>query len=198
VRAGRYVFILRRDMKNLFFKMESEGIDSMRGSYFVSNVSLDVPDELFEIPRDYKKVDFGSFMSTLKEKVDPSSTVGKGTLPAGPRSAPPRLAEQPLRIPELQAAASEVDTEPVFKSGSPPAYTEEARKNNIEGVVSTRPLIGSDGRVKSVKITSGLPDGLNEEAIRAVYARVYEPATKNGRPVARWIDVTIEFRLNVK
>ena len=76
-----------------------------------------------------------------------------------------------------------------------PNYTEEARKNKIQGVVVARLLVGSDGSVKQVKITRGLADGLNEEAIRAAYQIRFKPAMKGGQPVAYWQPIEIEFNL---
>jgi hypothetical protein len=61
-------FYFAKDMKNLFLKMDSGNIRLLKGSYTVSNVSFDVPDELFEIPKDYKKVDFNSMLSVIREK----------------------------------------------------------------------------------------------------------------------------------
>jgi outer membrane biosynthesis protein TonB len=41
----------------------------------------------------------------------------------------------------------------------------------------------------------GLPDGLEEEAIRAAYQLRFRPAMKGGQPVAFWTPVDIEFNL---
>lgn len=61
-------FYFANDLKNLFLKMDSGSIKQIKGSYTVTNVSFDVPDELFEIPKDYKRVDFNSMLSTIKQK----------------------------------------------------------------------------------------------------------------------------------
>ena len=61
-------FYFANDLKNLFLKMDSGSIKQIKGSYTVSNVSFDVPDELFEIPKDYKRVDFNSMISRIKQK----------------------------------------------------------------------------------------------------------------------------------
>jgi len=61
-------FYFAEDLKNLFVKMDSGTIRQIKGSYTVSNVSFDVPDGLFDIPRDYKRVDFEAMISTLKQK----------------------------------------------------------------------------------------------------------------------------------
>jgi hypothetical protein len=53
---------------NLLLKIDSGNIKQMRGSYSISNLTFNVPDELFEVPPGYKKVDFNSIMETLKIK----------------------------------------------------------------------------------------------------------------------------------
>ncbi len=91
--------------------------------------------------------------------------------------------------------ATSVDSKPIALNRPQPRYTEEARKNKIQGNVRARVLIGADGQVKQVKILSGLPDGLDEQAIQAAYQLRFKPAMKNGQPVAYWQPVEIEFNL---
>ncbi|HXG65393.1 MAG TPA: TonB family protein [Blastocatellia bacterium] len=91
--------------------------------------------------------------------------------------------------------ATAVDSRPVLLNRPRPNYTEEARKNKIQGTVRVRVLVGPDGGVKRVSVVSGLPDGLNEEAIRAAYQLRFKPAMKNGQPVAYTLAVDIEFNL---
>ncbi|HET9531278.1 MAG TPA: energy transducer TonB [Blastocatellia bacterium] len=92
--------------------------------------------------------------------------------------------------------ATDVDTRPMLLNRPRPNYTEEARKNKIQGVVRVRVLIGPDGSVRQVRLVGGgLPDGLNEEAIRAAYQLRFKAAMKGGRPVAFWQAVDIEFNL---
>jgi TonB family protein len=93
------------------------------------------------------------------------------------------------------SGAPAVDTKPVPLNQPHPQYTEEARKNKIQGNVTVRLLVGSDGSVKQVKITRGLPDGLDEQAIQAAYQLQIKPAMKGGNAVAYWIPVVIEFKL---
>jgi periplasmic protein TonB len=93
------------------------------------------------------------------------------------------------------AAATSVDQKPIPLNKPRPNYTEEARKNKIQGTVRTRILVGGDGTVKQVRIISPLPDGLNEEAIRAAYQMRFKPAMKNGQPVSFWVLLDIEFNL---
>lgn len=89
-----------------------------------------------------------------------------------------------------------VDSKPVALNRPRPNYTEEARKDKVQGSVRARVLVGSDGIVKQVKIAgAGLPDGLNEEAIQAAKQMRFQPAMKNGEKVAYWVTVEIEFNL---
>ena len=93
------------------------------------------------------------------------------------------------------APATSVDQQPVLLNNPVPRYTEEARKNKIQGTVTARVLIGADGSVKQVKIVRGLPDGLDEQAIQAAYQLRFRAAMKSGQPVAFWKNVVIEFNL---
>jgi TonB family protein len=92
-------------------------------------------------------------------------------------------------------AAVSVDSKPVPLNRPRPNYTEEARVNKISGTARVRVLVGADGTVKDVRIQVGLPGGLNEEAIRAARQMRFRPATKDGRAVAYWVPVDIEFNL---
>lgn len=93
------------------------------------------------------------------------------------------------------APATNVDSKPIQLNSPQPRYTEEARKNKIQGNVTARLLIGSDGLVKRVTIVRGLPDGLDEQAIQAAYQLRFKPAMKNGQPVAYAMPILIEFNL---
>ena len=76
-----------------------------------------------------------------------------------------------------------------------PNYTDQARRNKVEGTVRARVLIGEDGKVHQVIIIRGLPDGLNEEATRAAYKLKFKPATIKGKPTKSWSIVDIDFKL---
>ncbi|MEK6406049.1 MAG: energy transducer TonB [Acidobacteriota bacterium] len=93
------------------------------------------------------------------------------------------------------APATSVDQGPVLLNNPQPRYTEEARKNKIQGTVLVRVLIGTDGQVKRVTVQRGLPDGLDEQAIQAAYQLRFKPAMKSGQPVSFWKPVAIEFNL---
>jgi protein TonB len=79
-----------------------------------------------------------------------------------------------------------------------PLYPEEARKAGIAGKVILQVTIEEDGTVGDIEVLRA-PDpdaGLTEAAIEAIRMWRYEPAMKDGRPVAALFTVMIEFRLD--
>ncbi|HXF38410.1 MAG TPA: energy transducer TonB [Blastocatellia bacterium] len=99
------------------------------------------------------------------------------------------------RVTDSQTSTA-VDSRPVLLNEPRPFYTEEARKNKVQGVVKVRILVDESGAVRQVIVTRALPDGLSEQAIRAANQMRFRPAMKNGQPVAYWIsNVEIEFNL---
>jgi TonB family protein len=91
--------------------------------------------------------------------------------------------------------AASVDTKPVGLNNVQPRYTEEARRNKTQGFVNVVILIGEDGEVKQARITKGLPDGLNEQALAAAHQIRFKPATRNGKAVSYWMPIAVEFNL---
>jgi TonB family protein len=77
----------------------------------------------------------------------------------------------------------------------PAEYTAEARAARIQGVVILQLVLDEEGRVADVRALKGLPYGLTEAAITAVRQWRFEPAHRNGLPVAVEYNVTINFRM---
>lgn len=76
-----------------------------------------------------------------------------------------------------------------------PAYTEIARKARIQGVVIVQAIIDKQGNVTNVKVLKGLPMGLEEAAVEAIKTWKFKPATLNGKPVAVYYNLTVNFKL---
>ena len=74
-------------------------------------------------------------------------------------------------------------------------FSDEARRNRIEGTVLISVLVGKDGLPSDLKVVRGLGYGLDENALAAVARYRFQPATKDGVPVATRIPVEISFRL---
>ncbi len=86
-------------------------------------------------------------------------------------------------------------TEPVKVHEVKPQYTEIARKARIQGVVILQATIDKNGDVTDVKVLKGLAMGLSEAAVAAIQQTKFEPATLNGKPVAVYYNLTVNFQL---
>jgi TonB family protein len=76
-----------------------------------------------------------------------------------------------------------------------PEYSEEARKAKFQGTCVLWLIVGPDGKPRDVKVARALGMGLDEKAIQAVRNWKFEPAMKDGKPVAVQINVEVNFRL---
>jgi TonB family protein len=76
-----------------------------------------------------------------------------------------------------------------------PEYSEEARKAKYQGTCILWLIVDPNGRPRDIKVARALGMGLDEKAIEAVRNWKFEPAMKDGKPVAVQINVEVNFRL---
>jgi TonB family protein len=76
-----------------------------------------------------------------------------------------------------------------------PEYSEEARKAKYSGTCMLWLIVGPDGKPRDIRVARTLGLGLDEKAIEAVKTWRFEPAMKDGKPVAVMINVEVSFRL---
>jgi TonB family protein len=76
-----------------------------------------------------------------------------------------------------------------------PSYTETARQHGVTGTVVLKCVFARDGRVTNIRIASGLPDGLTEQAINATRKIKFVPAIKDGKFVSMWMQLEYNFNL---
>jgi protein TonB len=76
-----------------------------------------------------------------------------------------------------------------------PEYSEEARKAKYQGTVVLYVIVSPDGRPRDLRVVRSLGLGLDEKALEAVRTWRFEPAMRDGRPVAVQINVEVSFRL---
>lgn len=81
---------------------------------------------------------------------------------------------------------------PISISTKPnPLYTDAARNNNVEGTVTLRVAFLASGEIGGITVVSGLPDGLNEQAIRAAKNIKFTPQMVAGKPVT--VQKTLQY-----
>jgi periplasmic protein TonB len=76
-----------------------------------------------------------------------------------------------------------------------PEFSEEARKAKYQGVVVLEIIVGTDGTVHSPRVVRSLGMGLDEKARERVMVWKFDPATKDGRPVAVVMNIEVAFNL---
>ena len=76
-----------------------------------------------------------------------------------------------------------------------PEFSEEARRSKYQGEVMVQVIVDAQGNVQSPRIVRPLGMGLDEKALEAVVKYKFKPALKNGKPVAVYLTVAINFRL---
>jgi protein TonB len=115
-------------------------------------------------------------------------------------AAPPATRETTRKVRALSAAHEEVCDEPIVKAklrGAivKPAYTDEARTAQIEGVVRVEMTVDDQGNVIAVKVLRGLGYGLDEAAVRAAKQMAFEPGTRCGKAAVTKLTVGMRFAL---
>ena len=76
-----------------------------------------------------------------------------------------------------------------------PIYTDDARRQRIQGDVILEIVVRSDGSVGSIKVRRSLGGGLDQRAIEAVRQWRFNPARRHGTPVDVAVEVAVEFKL---
>jgi TonB family protein len=75
-----------------------------------------------------------------------------------------------------------------------PEYSEEARRAGLQGKCVLSLVVNSEGKPEDIQVSRSLGMGLDEKSIEAVRNWTFEPARKNGKPVAVRINIVITFR----
>jgi protein TonB len=116
-------------------------------------------------------------------------------------------AMRPLQTPGTGAAAQE-PSRPVYSPGpgitwpklvkeSKPNYTQSAMQAKLQGVLTLEAIVEADGAVKEARVVKSLDKqhGLDDQAIKAVKEWVFEPGTRDGKPVAVRVQIEMSFTL---
>jgi protein TonB len=86
-------------------------------------------------------------------------------------------------------------SKPRLVYGPDPEYSEEARKAKFMGTCALSLVVGPDGRPRDIEVARSVGLGLDEKAIETVKTWKFDPALKDGKPVAVQIIVEVAFHL---
>lgn len=109
-------------------------------------------------------------------------------------------------FPELPPAPEPPDTgplriggpvkAPVRASAPMPVYPEAARQVQFECTVVLETVLDETGRITDIEVVKPCPLGMTEAAVESVERWRYRPATRNGLPVAVYMNLRVDFSLN--
>jgi TonB family protein len=120
-------------------------------------------------------------LSSPKLSLDDSADVVVGLIPAAD---------------ETVIVAKKIGVIPPLAIYQPkPEYTELARKDKVEGVVVISLVVDEQGLPQHLNVSRGLGDGLDENAIKAVKQYRFNPAMENGKPLAVYLNIEVNFKL---
>jgi TonB family protein len=76
-----------------------------------------------------------------------------------------------------------------------PEYSDQARKKKFQGTCLLELVIGADGKPRDVRVIRHLGMGLDEIAVKTVKNWEFEPARKDGQPIAVKVGIEVSFHL---
>jgi TonB family protein len=126
----------------------------------------------------------GSFCLAAQNQPQSSSRPASPT----PNSPPPTQND-------LSHPGSSRTTPPHALYTPDPDYPIEARKAKVQGVVTLKLTVSPDGTTKDIQMVKHLRSDLDANAVDAVRRWKFEPATKDGKPVAVSVNIDVAFRL---
>ncbi len=113
---------------------------------------------------------------------------GTGTADPTPVVAAPPPPPPPAPIVEAHEAA--------YLKNPRPAYPSIAQREGWEGTVLLRVRVSPNGRAAGVTVQrSSGRTALDNAAVAAVSGWTFVPATQGGSPIAGWVNVPVDFRL---
>ena len=114
-----------------------------------------------------------------------------GAVQSSQAPTPPTAPPDAVRLPNPHF------TSPQVLKSVRPAYTNDAKKAKIEGVVRLQVVVMPDGTVTEVHIVKSLDKkhGLDEEAIKAAKQWRFTPGTKDREPVPVQVFIELKFTL---
>jgi periplasmic protein TonB len=103
------------------------------------------------------------------------------------------IEQPPIRIEPIFKSAT---VHPQYRDVLQPEYPPGLIRQEVEGSVTLRVLVGTDGRVKAVEPLRFDDEGfLKVTRIQALRKWRFLPATRDGTPVESWREMTVRFQI---
>jgi periplasmic protein TonB len=114
-------------------------------------------------------------------------------LPPLPLGGGTIVEQPPIRVEPLFKAAV---IHPQYRDVLQPEYPPGLIRQEVEGSVTLRVLVGTDGRVKAVEpLRFDDEDFLKVTRVQALRKWRFLPATRDGTPVESWREMTVRFQI---
>jgi len=121
--------------------------------------------------------------------------IGSVPTAAPPPPPPPKIVEKPKEVvPQRIRVGGNVQQAMLIRQPRP-VYPPLAKQARIQGVVRLNAIIGKDGTIQNLTVSSGHPL-LVPAALEAVKAWVYKPTLLNGEPVEVVTTIDVNFTLS--
>ena len=119
--------------------------------------------------------------------------IARGTAPSGPDN--PATPVQDIRVVGQADTSGSLAPPEVVEYTTPPLYSDEARDQQVEGIVTARARVDEKGGLSAVRVVKGLGRGLDQNALVALRQWHFRPGTRGGAPVAMDVEIDVAFRL---
>jgi TonB family protein len=97
--------------------------------------------------------------------------------------------------PEVVTKGGPNVTPPRVTYAPPAEFSEAARAAKYQGTCILKLIVGADGNPRNIRVINPIGMGLDEKALEAVRTWKFQPALKDGKPVAAEIAVEVDFHL---
>jgi TonB family protein len=88
-----------------------------------------------------------------------------------------------------------VDQKAMLLSKFEPDSNEYAQANGVAGMALYHTVVNTDGKAGEIAIARPIGFGLDENAVAAIRKASFQPAVKDGKPVAVLLDLVVQFRI---
>lgn len=136
---------------------------------------------------------FSAEMTAVPGMAAPAATTDSSVSPSG-QNCPPTCETSATNAGALFRVGHGVKPPRVIYQQEP-EFSEPARKAKYQGTMSMGLIVDKEGHPHNIRILSPIGAGLDAKAVQAVETWKFQPAEKDGVPVAVQIAVEVDFHL---